>query len=65
MFSAPATETVSPSATSPSEAASEVASEEEPVTEAVPEQNSDGSLMGETDIPPEGTFATEAEPKKP
>jgi hypothetical protein len=47
-----------------SEAASEVAPEAEPVTEAVPEQNADNSLMGETDIPADGTFATEAEPEK-
>jgi len=47
-----------------SEAASEVAPEAEPVTEAVPEQNADSSLMGETDIPADGTFATEAEPEK-
>jgi hypothetical protein len=30
----------------------------------VPEQNADSSLMGETDIPADGTFATEAEPEK-
>jgi len=64
LFSAPATETASPSATTLSEAASEVAPEAEPVTEAVPEQNADSSLMGETDIPADGTFATEAEPEK-
>lgn len=58
LFSAPATEIASPSATSASE------SEAEPVTEAVPEQNADSSLMGETDIPADGTFATEAEPEK-
>ncbi len=61
LFSAPATESASPSATS----ASESDSEAEPVTEAVPEQNADSSLMGETDIPADGTFATEAEPEKP
>ncbi len=58
LFSAPATETASASAASASQ------SEEEPVTEAVPEQNGDSSLMGETDIPADGTFATEAEPEK-
>ncbi len=58
LFSSPATETASPSPTSASQ------SEEEPVTEAVPEQNADSSLMGETDIPADGTFATEAEPEK-
>jgi segregation and condensation protein B len=61
LFSAPATESASPSATS----ASQSESEAEPVTEAVPEQNPDSSLMGETDIPADGTFATEAEPEKP
>src|SRR5271170_1890697 len=49
LFSAPATETTSPSATAASQ------SEAEPVTEAVPEQNADSSLMGETDIPADGT----------
>jgi len=58
LFSAPATETASPSTTSASQ------SEEEPVTEAVPEQNADSSLMGETDTPADGTYATEAEPEK-
>jgi segregation and condensation protein B len=61
LFSAPPTETAPPSATS----ASQSQSDEEPVTEAVPEQNADSSLMGETDIPADGTFATEAEPEKP
>jgi len=56
LFSAPATETASPTSASQSE--------DEPVTEAVPEQNADSSLMGETDIPADGTFATEAEPEK-
>jgi segregation and condensation protein B len=60
LFSAPATETASPNATS----ASASQPEAEPVTEAVPEQNADSSLMGETDIPADGTFATEAEPEK-
>ncbi len=64
LFSAPATESASLDATSASEAASEAALEAEPVTEAVPEQNADSSLMGETDIPADGTFATEAEPEK-
>ena len=54
LFSTPATENASPT----------LATEEEPVTEAVPEQNADSSLMGETDIPADGTFATEAEPEK-
>jgi len=58
LFSSPATETASPSPTSASQ------SEERPVTEAVPEQNANSSLMGETDIPADGTFATEAEPEK-
>src|ERR1700691_3666164 len=56
LFSAPPTGTAPPSATS----ASQSQSDEEPVTEAVPEQNADSSLMGETDIPADGTFATEA-----
>ena len=58
LFSAPTTEAASPNPTSAFQ------SEEEPVTEAVPEQNADSSLMGETDIPADGTFATEAEPEK-
>jgi segregation and condensation protein B len=60
LFSAPATDTPTPASASQSESQSE----EEPVTEAVPEQNADSSLMGETDIPADGTFATEAEPEK-
>jgi segregation and condensation protein B len=60
LFSAPATDTPTPATASQSESQSE----EEPVTEAVPEQNADSSLMGETDIPADGTFATEAEPEK-
>lgn len=43
-------------------AASSVASESEPVTEAVPERNPDSSLIGETAVPADGTYATEAEP---
>ncbi len=62
LFSAPATEAASQTSTSASQ--SESQSEAEPVTEAVPEQNADSSLMGETDIPADGTFATEAEPEK-
>lgn len=58
LFSAPATETASPSPASASQ------SEAEPVTEAVPEQNADGSLLGETAISADGTYATEAEPEK-
>ncbi len=64
LFSAPATETASQNPTSASESESRPQSEPEPVTEAVPEQNADISLMGETDIPADGTFATEAEPEK-
>ena len=60
LFSAPATDTPTPASASQSESQSE----EEPVTEAVPEQNANSSLMGETDIPADGTFATEAEPEK-
>ncbi len=61
LFSAAATDTATPASASQSESESEA----EPVTEAVPEQNPDSSLMGETDIPADGTFATEAEPEKP
>jgi segregation and condensation protein B len=64
LFSAPATESASQNPTSASESESRPQSEPEPVTEAVPEQNADISLMGETDIPADGTFATEAEPEK-
>ncbi|MGA2905356.1 MAG: SMC-Scp complex subunit ScpB [Candidatus Korobacteraceae bacterium] len=64
LFSAPATETASPNPASASEAASEAAPETEPVTEAVPEQNAAGSLLGETAIPADGTYATEAEPPR-
>lgn len=39
-------------------------SEEEPVTEAVPEQSPSQSLMGETSVPSGGTFATEAQPEE-
>ncbi len=50
LFSAPAAQTSS----------ADAAAENEPVTEAVPEPGS--HLMGETDIPAEGTYATEAQP---
>ncbi len=52
LFSAPAPETPSADASA--------ASEDEPVTEAVPEPGS--HLMGETDVPADGTYATEAQP---
>ena len=38
------------------------ADESEPVTEAVPENSTANPLMGDTTMPAEGTFATEAEP---
>jgi segregation and condensation protein B len=52
LFSAPAPET--------SSADAPAGSGDEPVTEAVPEPGS--HLMGETDMPADGTYATEAEP---
>jgi segregation and condensation protein B len=52
LFSAPAPETSAADASTPPD--------DEPVTEAVPEPGS--HLMGETDMPADGTYATEAEP---
>jgi segregation and condensation protein B len=52
LFSGSAPETSSADASAPSEG--------EPVTEAVPEPGS--HLMGETDMPADGTYATEAQP---
>jgi segregation and condensation protein B len=56
LFSAP--ESATPSVAAPAE-------EPEPVTEAVPEQNPNQSLVGETAIPAEGSYATEAQPGTP
>ena len=49
-------------AAAPDAAGSAPSSEEEPVTEAVPEHEAQNSLMGETSMPADGTRATEAEP---
>jgi segregation and condensation protein B len=52
LFSAPAPETSSANASTPSD--------DEPVTEAVPEPGS--HLMGDSTMPADGTYATEAQP---
>jgi hypothetical protein len=40
------------------------ADESEPVTEAVPENSSANSLKGDSTIPADGTYATEAQPEE-
>jgi hypothetical protein len=40
------------------------ADESEPVTEAVPENSNANSLKGDSTMPADGTYATEAEPEE-
>ncbi len=60
LFAAADKQTPEPDAERPPEVSN--ADESEPVTEAVPENSTAKPLMGDTTMPAEGTYATEAEP---